>query len=567
MPRAVLVLLALALSARVLAAALLPMAGDEPDDLQILQGDVLGFWNFFDDPEMYGLDQSRLPHVVALPLVALLGMKALLVLRLLFLAAHAGALRSLWRIGKALFASPWAASVPVLFGALGSYWSSASPFALTAGDSLYLLFLAMALDHTLRALPRWQESGSVDGYMRWLLLLGLAMASKLFTLFLLAALLIGHALRRRQVPRSTVTVPRRFRSALVLFLGALLALNLIPLPPSAKTVAALAMAALFLTWWSRSRREHTLSLAFFGFWFWTGLALLSLTLCLSPVHLNLRNVLKATSWFGAYNTGLIVANHHFYDMLVVLLLKTGWLSIALMTAAGCVALWRRAAWDARQGLLALLFAIHFVAISSARHHTTWYPLAIQPLLVFPLAAWVDRLAGSYSLRGRATAALLIFAVLAENQWHYWRWFPYGHFDGAQYGREHIGWNRAGFVTFEVFPQLVGHFATARLPAGTAVGVKLVKVDRYNEWASYLLDQGLRARTGEHGLRFYEPGAIGDPELRWLLTSPLYHPEVDRATAASGQYRLLRAFAVAGIEVVRLYGRSAAGAPSSMSKSR
>lgn len=558
LPRAVLALVVLALTARGVAAVLLPMAGDEPDDLQILNGDVLGFWHFFDDPEMYGLDQSRLPHIVSLPLAALLGLKALLALRLLFLLAHAGALYFLWRIGKTLFTSPWAASLPVLFGALGSYWSSASPFALTAGDNLYLLFFMMALDHTLRALPRWRESGDADGYMRWVLFLGLAMASKLFTLFFLAALAAGHALLLRRIQRTTVTLPRRFRSVLALFLGAVLALNLIPAPPAAKTVASLVMVAVYLAWWFRSRRAETRSLGFFGFWCWTGLVVFALTLCFSPVYLNLRNVLKTTSWFSTYNTGLIVANHHYYDMLVVLVLKTGFVSLALATAAGCLLLFRRARWDARHGLLVLLFSIHFLAISSARHHTTWYPLAIQPLLVFPLAAVADRiLTSGKGPRRAAWAALLLFAVLIENQWHYWRWFPYGHFDGAQYGRENIGWNRAGFVTFEVFPKLVDHFASARLPAGTAVGIKLVEVDRYNEWASYLLDMDLRARIGEHGYRFFEPGSLDDPALAWLLTGPLYHPEADRAAQDSGRYRMVRSFAVAGIEVVRLYQRAAA----------
>lgn len=557
MPRTVFALVLLSLVLRVAAAVLLPMAGDEPDDLQILYGDVRGFWHFFDDPEMYGLDQSRLPHIVSLPLTALLGLKALLALRLLFLLAHAGALYFLWRIGKTLFTSPWAASLPVLFGALGSYWSSASPFALTAGDNLYLLFFTMALDHTLRALPRWQERGEADGYMRWVLFLGLAMASKLFTLFLLAAAALGHALLLRRIPRTKVTLPHRFRSVLVLFLGSVLVLNLIPLLPAAKTVAALGMAALYLLWWFRSRREQALSLGFFGFWCWTGLAVFALTLCFSPVYLNLRNVLKTTSWFSTYNTGLIVANHHYYDMVVVLVLKTGWISLALATAAGCLLLVRRATGDARHGLLVLLFSIHFLAISIARHHTTWYPLAIQPLVVFPLAAVLDRiLTSSIKPHRKAWAALLILAVLAENQWHYWRWFPYGHFDGAQYGREHIGWNRAGFVTFEVFPKLVDHFASARLPAGTAVGLKVVKVDRYNEWASYLLDMDLRARIGEHGLRFFEPGSLEDPALLWLLTGPLYHPEADRAAQDSGRYQLVKTFAVAGIEVVRLYQRTA-----------
>jgi hypothetical protein len=179
-------------------------------------------------------------------------------------------------------------------------------------------------------------------------------------------------------------------------------------------------------------------------------------------------------------------------------------------------------------------------------------LAIFPFLYLPGVRlfWV---ADRQGLRRLKAAVLLCLAVVAgDNAARYLRWFPYGHFDGAQYGREQIGWNRAGFITFEVQPDLLAYLNSRHVPYRAVVHCRVVDVPFYNTWFRILLE---RRYAAEGGLRYrftssdWRPGAAFD----YLLTSPVYYPEFEAALNPE-RFRRIETFVIKGIPVLSVWTR-------------
>ncbi len=201
-------------------------------------------------------------------------------------------------------------------------------------------------------------------------------------------------------------------------------------------------------------------------------------------------------------------------------------------------------------LFILIFTIHFLIISAVRHKVTWYPLAIFPFLYLPLI-WLWSFADKQHLRGLAVASMLCIAlIVGDNCARYFYWFPYGHFDGAQFGREYIGWNRAGLISFEVNPQLIDYLNSQKVPRRAIVNCQVVDVPFYNSWFRILLQRNY-AREG--GKRYTFTGGIWDSKTAfdYLLTSPIYYPEFEESL---GQFDAVKVktLAIKGIDILSVW---------------
>jgi hypothetical protein len=546
----------------------LPQLGDEPDDLNILRIDLGSLKSFFFTAETYELEQSRLPFLVSAPLVLAFRENGLIPLRLLFFACHLGYLFISFRLVLLITGRRTPALLYVLLLATSCYLASFSIFAITTGDSLYLLFHIAAVTSFLKSRRTWQETGLFPGPLRLALLLGACAASKLFGVLLLAALLLYHLLETRGAALKARGVPPgRLLSAGAVFLLLIVAVNLLPLPPAARLWAAVAAGcgylALLTVWAVREERRPGPPAAAGFALFWAALILTAFatTLVLSPVYLNLRNLLRTVTWFGDWNAGPLVARSRITDMAVITILKYGPVSTAALVALSVLSVFglpsrlrRGPAGFTRSTafLFVLIFVIHFAVISVTRHKVTWYPLAIFPFLYLPGVRlfWV---ADRQGLRRLKAAVLLCLAVVAgDNAARYLRWFPYGHFDGAQYGREQIGWNRAGFITFEVQPDLLAYLNSRHIPYRAVVHCRVVDVPFYNTWFRILLE---RRYAAEGGLRYrftssdWRPGAAFD----YLLTSPVYYPEFEAALNPE-RFRRIETFVIKGIPVLSVWTR-------------
>jgi hypothetical protein len=562
---------------RLAALLTLPQLGDEPDDLNILRIDMGSLEHFFLTPQTYELEQSRLPFLISAPLVLAFKEKALIPLRLLFYACHLGYLALSFYLVWLITGRRRAALVYVLLLATSCYLASFSIFAITTGDSLYLLFHIAALASYLKSRQTWLAAGVFPGLLRLAVLLGACTASKLFGVLLLAALALFDLLQGRGAPRKLRGVrPGVLLAAGAVFLAALLLVNLAPPPlPAAafRLRAALVLGCGYLgllaAWLLREKRrpDPPAAAGFLLFWGAVAVTAFCTTLVLSPVYLNLRNLLRTVTWFGAWNSGPLVARSRPGDMAIIMVLKYGLVSCAALAALLVLNL-RCAPYRLRGGpgsvicssgfLFLLVFVIHFSIISLTRHKVTWYPLAVFPFLYLPLVRlfWTAERSGSRRLK---TAVLLCLAlIVADNAGRYLYWFPYGHFDGAQYGREQIGWNRAGFITFEVQPDLLAYLDTLTAPEGAQVHCRVVDVPFYNTWFRMLLERRYAADGGTR-YRFTSPPG-GEESFDYLLTSPVYYPEFEEALDP-GQVRKIETFVIKGIPVLSVWRREETSAES------
>jgi hypothetical protein len=561
---------------RLAALLTLPQLGDEPDDLNILRIDLESCRNFFHTADTYELEQSRLPFVLSAPLVSAFKQNALIPLRLLFYCCHLCYLFISFRLVLLITGRRSAALVYVLLLATSCYLASFSIFAITTGDSLYLLFHIAAVYSFLKSRKDWHETQVFAGALRLALLLGACIASKLFGVLLLAALMLFHLLQQRGAPLNLRGVrPGNLLAAATIFLSGIALINLLPLPPAVRLWAAVGLGCGYLgvlaAWAVQEKHSPRppMRVSFVLFWGALIVTAFGCTLVLSPVYLNLSNLLRTVSWFGNWNAGTLVARSHLSDMLVIIALKYGPVSWAALAVAIALSALRplRSSSRSNRGpagfsgssalLFILIFAIHFAAISLTRHKVTWYPLAIFPFLYLPVVR-LFRTADRRGLRRFKAAALLCVAVIAaDNAVRYLTWFPYGHFDGAQYGREQIGWNRAGFITFEVQPELLAYLRSRCLPYRAVVHCEVVDVPLYNNWFRILL---ARRYAGEGGLRyrFTSTGWAEDTLFDYLLTSPVYYPEFEAALEDRG-VRRIKTFVIKGIPVLSVWIRGDAAA--------
>jgi len=551
------------LSAAWIAAWLLPMVADEPDDFALMLGELNTLSGLFTQPAAAS-DQSRLPHLLSLPVAWIFrhdGNAALVAVRSLFLLFHAAYLYLSFRLIAAVSCRN-AAWVYVLLLAVSCYLSSFAVFAMTTSDALFLLFHVACM---YRFYLSWSDERSNGVFSRPVLLallLGLCVASKLFGVFLLGALFAFHALFSPSAPvRLRGTDPVLVAVGSGIFLAVIATINMAFLAQPVKQALAFGTAGIYLLFIVATvLREGRAESAIYEtnrLWLWAGIGLTSfnLTLVFSPIYLNFENLLSLLNWVEEYNTGMLVADSNWWDIVLIMLMKFGFVSAATLLVPIGVYLWkRRGRPSSFMFLIALIFVVQLVVISAVRHKVTWYPLAIFPLLYLPFA-WlaVDALR-SKSRRLLALALLTLVIVAGDNLWRYAHWYPYGHFDGAQYGNEYIGWNRAGLVSFEVLPLLDRFLARLRVPEGREVRVsnQVIAIPRYRDWLTRMLAS--RYATVYPDLKFSGTMETDGDTVDLILTSPVYNPELEQRLQRS-EFKRLTVLTLKKIHIVSIWGRA------------
>jgi hypothetical protein len=541
--------------------------GDEPNDLYVIFGDVDGLLAFFSSPWMYELDQARLQFFVSYPILFFFGYQSPVPLRLVFLAFHLAYLFVSFRLALELTHHRGRAVAYALALASSCYLASFSIFYITTSDSLFLLLHLVALYLYIRSLTHQAKTGEFPGYLGLAWVVGLMVASKLFGVMLLAALFVHHALTCRGPVKIRSLPPNRLIGLGFLFLAPLLAVNLVSWEPLMKTLAAIGLSigyascAAIAVWRERRQKFPLRSTSFLVFWSAITLTSFCMTLVFSPVYLNFENLLKIFEWFRIWPKGLLVAEWHLYDILVIILMKLGLLSTLALLAVVLVYLWSRRAqpkFEKRYygSLFVLVFSIQFVVNSLSKFHVTWYPLAIFPLLfLFTVLTW-DRVATGATSVGQQRMATVVAVCLSlmvvDNVARQIRWFPYGHFDGAQYGTEYISWNRAGFVTFECVKPLFQFLRNSGPEAAGVVDVKMIAVPEYNQYAVTFFEEYAKIQ-GLEGFTFTDLDADAEPP-EYLLTSPIYNPglEAQLEREAPARYGRIETVALKGIEMATIW---------------
>ena len=548
-----LLIIGVSLIFRLIAIWQIPMIGDEPDDVALLLGDLPDILNFFSAPRTYGFDQSRLPYILSAPLILAFQDHSLIPMRLLFLSFHILFLFYSFKLVQFLTNNKRASWGYLLCLVASCYLASFSIFSITTSDNLYLLFHIMCIYYFLRENRDQQEGGTRTRYLLLILLMALCISSKLFGILLLLSLFVFDLINKgfgRSISLQSIQPVRLLKLGLLFFLG-IVTINFLPIPHKARlltaAIACLGYASLIIYYAVGERnRDFSVGQVFFvEFWAAFALTTFNLTLIFSPVYLNLHNLLKTVTWFRDWSHGLLVERSHYYDMLLIILMKFGLISclvlLVVLVLLFCILIKNKTRISVNSPffLFLMVFLIHFTVISLVKHKVTWYPLAIFPFLYLPLV-WLYNFVSEHKSRPLdALIAVCFSLILVDNGWRYFRWFPYGHFDGAQYGREYIGWNRAGFISFEIMPELFTYLSSlGRESEDLRVNCQVISVPMYNQWTAILLGETFR-RRGKTQFRF--SGESWDDsaqaQYNYILTSPVYYPEFEEELRKYGRTKI------------------------------
>ncbi|HDZ79304.1 MAG TPA: hypothetical protein ENH39_08390 [Gammaproteobacteria bacterium] len=541
--------------------ALVPFIADEPDDLSILLHDLHLYPNLFSATAI-SPDQSRLPHLLALPLAWLFQdnlNQAIIAIRGLFFTFYLGYLFISFRLVLLITGMQTAAWFYVLLLTASSYLSAFAVFSMTTSDSLFMLFHIAVLYSFYRSWITESSSGIFPNTIGLALLLGLCFASKLFGLFIAISIFIFHILYHRNQRTTRVYVPSPIQLLVLggLFLFLLLVINLAPVGAGIKLTAAVILSGFYLAYIIFNlvkeirKKSDPRNINIFLFWIVIAITAFNLMLIFSPVYLNMQNLAGILEWPEKWNQGLIVAGSRWWDISMIMLVKYGLISFAALLVPVVIYAYRHRNLvpSAIVLLIVLVFIVHFIIISLVKHKVTWYPLAIFPFLYLPIVwLWVHAI--QVQSKKLLIVAMAVFVVtIADNVYRYAYWFPYAHFDGAQYGRAHIGWNKSALVTYEVLPLLEKFFSRIRVKDNSkqlTVNIAVTRVPQYNRWMNEMLSS-MYASTYPY-IRFESIPNITDPRYEILLSSPIYNRELEQELRSRGYKRNVK-LAVKGIPVI------------------
>lgn len=540
----------------------IPLVGDEPEDFFIALDTVSKSRDFFQN--IYAADQARLSHLISYPFIALLREKALIPLRILFFLFYFVYIWISYRLLIFVTENRNAGFVYGFLIATSLFLHSFSIFSMTTGGSLFLLFHISSIYFFCKGYLEQRKTGTFFPLMPFVLCLGFCIASKLFGLFLAGALFLYHLLDRRT---SGVVTGRTFIRLLqvlsLFFILFVFMLNFLNIAPVAKSSLAVVLSlayftfVLYLTEREKKSDQKPIRISKFQFWLTTGLVAFNLTLCFSPIYFNLENLLWPFGWFRNWNQGQVTMFASAYDIPVILILKYGLLSSLVLFVSFFIFLYR-CVRKRDQGwkhwffsLITFIFLVHFSIISLVHFKGPWYPLAIFPFLYLPFVWMWLRVEQNGSKTEIIFALICLFLVAGDNLYRYIKWYPYGHLDGAQYGKKFIGWDKPGYVTFEAMP-LVYSALSRSLPLKSSVRVncQFTPVMRFNRYSTSTLRDYFRSKKDDKHFDFFVGAEEDDTDL--LLTSPLFHPSFNEKLAQDKQYERLSTITIKGLEMVSIW---------------
>lgn len=556
-PRAFLMFFALTFILLRLAAALeVPPVVDEPQDLALqkqMPGAVSSFFSDVSYP-----DQARLPHLVSFPLSLLFPRHPLQAQRVLFLILHLLYLAVSYRLLKSVTLDRQAAGVYVLLMLTSSYIAGYSIFSNTTSGWLYLLLHLLCIERFWKAFSEQKKSGIFVGAVPLAVLLGACAASSLMGLLLGPSLAVFHLMRGGWKLKAAVPAARLLSWGL-LFLALLVLISRWEAPGGLRTLSAFGMSLLYLfgIWRLFMRERAALSsgrpVAGALLWAAIGVTTGCFLVILSPIYLNAENWHRALEWMRLFRQGSIVENHRPFDGLRILALKFGWISSLCLLVPLFWALKKRLLrfGDGFYSLAAVVTLVHLAAVEASPFVVAHYFLPVFPFFyLLP----VELLKGTRrdSIKLRVLAAALIAVLVADNQTRYFRWYPYSHWDGAQYGASETGAvNRAGMVSYEILPGAADWMQKEGL---LNAGTRILLGPPSGPWSNMAfryhteIFEGILREKNIQGVRVLtEPG---EADLVLLGNSGGSSPETARQIASG--YEPLAKFSLKGIPIVTLW---------------
>jgi hypothetical protein len=541
--------------------------GDEPTDARDIAADratVSHFFTHADEP-----DQARLPMLIAAPIVLTLKDDSLFLTRVEFILLYGIYLVIFYKTLRLKLSRP-RAYFGFMVVALSAYLSSFAVFTMTTSNTLFLVFAMAALYYYLAHFEARRAAPTARQLLLLGALLGLATASRLFGLLVLAPMLVyDWWLERQRVavapapvqePASMLALPvERLNIA---FTAVWLLVNVVPIPQLVKTVLALVAAALYvigLVLAGRSTaRPEGLPLSYAASWCVVIHTAFAVTLVASPIYLNVHNVLGAWKWFHRWDNRAHLAYPSHLDIFTIVGVKLGLVALVAIVVA-LIVLWRRhelRTMARDQALLFLVAAFQLAIFAASRWVLAWYPLLVFPYLYLPLCYVVpDRVGDVRRASGIAMVAMLI-AVPVYEQWRYWSLFPYAHTDGAQLGPKFVGGNKPGFITFEGLPPMLHYLADHQSRFEVQqLGCDFVDDAVLNNWAITVVNDSLRHSHLAYTCETYQL-TDNDP----LVITSNYTPAAT-TTALARRYVQRRVVTVNTVHVATLWER-ASGAPAS-----
>lgn len=508
-----------------------PLVGHELKDLTIGLGELLAWKNFY-----YGVispEDARLPFLISLPFAFFYSPFSLGFYRLPFLLFHFATLFIYYRIGRLLLESTWRRLWIALL-AVACWISGFAIFSATTGDSLYLFFHALTIYCVL--------SYGYTRFFRLMLVLSLCIASKIFGV----ALLVACFLHQLKIARE-IKVSAHLTTMLIgswIYLLVLVGINQGPFPLNEQslfsTAAGLAYLCFFFLQAKWPRPEPKAYSPFF-YWMTGSVVCLSLVTCFSPLYLNLSNIIRVlafSDWKWESGAGAM-------DVVTLMMDKLGWLTLAVVVASVIyLKVYKIGGDKIKTGFLLSVFISQFVMLSLISPKFSWAPLVIFPFVFLPVFLVLAK--GNLS---RPAVLMILIILFGEQIGKYAYWFPFAHWDGAQYGADHRGESKSGFITYEFGPQMLALLET--LPEQeepTPILVQLSGEPQKNKYATEVM--AFTSQSQKTRFHFMAQ-ALGLPQHHLVLTSPISAPEIEKDMVMRG-YKLMRAFEMKGIIVANLW---------------
>lgn len=468
---------------------------DEPDDYGNLIQDWVTLPDFFN--RTASTEQARLPLLIMTPIIAVVGYDFLIPARILDIAIHMGYLCVIYKLFR-LSMSRVKALYGLILTALSAYLFSFSIFTMTTSGNIFLLLGTLILYLYLKYMnpQNIKKHISVNILACMGIVSGLAIASRFFSVLILIAVFVYDAFYNRHslLKNNNYRIWQLpFGKLNIYFIAIFLTVNLLPIFSELKISIMVGLIVYYLLHFSVEyyrKRNFKIQNGFISRWLVIVNTAFVYCLIGSPIHLNINNIIRIFNWSSTWHKAENYMYPSRFDKFTIIGIKTGWLAGLAIVGAVLIIIYRRQLkiFTKTYALFILLVIVHLAVFLKIKYVITWYPIFIMPFVYLPLAyIFPDTKKELYSPIGLIILVVLVFIPLNE-QYRYWRLFPYGHIDGAQYGKQYIGWNKPGMITFEAADKIVEYIKENRqtLPPGN-IDCRLTKSFKHKSWASDVLN--------------------------------------------------------------------------------
>lgn len=513
---------------KIIAITKLGYFSDEPDDLALLIGDLSRLKIFFTGT--VSADQARLPHLLVAPIVVLFKTNSLIPSRLFFILIHCIYLFVLYKLFR-LTLSKVKSIYGILLVASSAYLFSFSIFAMTTSNNLAILFDTLLLYLYLKNYKSKYKM-TINQVVIFGLVFGLAIGSRFFGAITLVSIFLFDAyINKRTLFRFSNykiwALP--FEKLNILFTVALVLINISSISLIYKTFVAFGVVLIYIyyfvfIYFKDDKKEVEYS--FLEKWIVITHTAFVFALIGSPVHLNFNNIIKIFGWSNTWHKVENYINPSRFDIFTIIGVKMGWLAgIGILIAIGII-IWRRQTkkFLKTYSLIILVVLLQLIAFTIVKYVIVWYPIYIMPFLYLPLIyIFPDSKKQLSKPIGIILFAILMFIPFQE-QYRYWRLFPYGHIDGAQYGKQYVGWNKPGTISFEASYKIADYLKEnhQNLAPGI-IDCRLTKSLKYNLWASERLNLDFQ----KAGIINYNCLLMSSNEQTPYVITSLYIPENEK----------------------------------------